>query len=220
MKSSFRNSWIGGVVAALCLSITSLQMGPMGQIAEVQTSVQTMEASSLAPVALAAGASLSALSVSGCSVSASDIENSINVAIQSAEAVLAVAEPGASWVSSFSNAVTALEQAETQWKGGGAVAILESALNTLAAVSAVIPFSAPYAPLVGILVAGIDAVLSSLPVTASVGATVAAPVTTPYRGKVKLKGRSLLHPTHIGAYKAQWNAVAKANPLLTAAILK
>jgi hypothetical protein len=199
MKSRLGNSWIGGVIAALCLSITSLPFAPM---------------------ALGVGATAVVMPMAGCSVSPAQIESSINVALQSAEAVLASAEPGASWVNPFKAAVTALQNAEASWKGGGAIPIVESALNTLASVSAVIPFTAPYAPLVAILVAGIDAVLSSLPVTATAGATLAAPMTTPYRGKAKLNGRSMLHPTHEGAYKAQWNAVAKANPLLTAAILK
>lgn len=199
MKSRFRNSWIGGVIAALCLSVTSIPF---------------------APLALGVGATAMVMPLAGCSVTPAQIESSINVALASAEGVLAVAEPGASWVNPFKDAVTALQNAETQWKGGGAVAIVESALNTLASVSAVIPFSAPYAPLVAILIAGIDAVLSSLPVTATAGMTVTAPMSTPYRGRVKLAGRSMFHPTHEGAYKAQWNGVAKANPLLTAAILK
>lgn len=192
IKDAVRSSVLGGLIATLCLSVAAVPLGPL---------------------ALGVGATAIVVPLAGCT--GNQVETAINTALQSAENILAVADPSAAWVTNFRDAVTALQAAETSWKGGGAIAIVESALNTLAAVSAVIPITAPYAPLIGIMVAGIDAVLSSLPATAP---ALAAP--NPYRGMVKLKGRSPLHPTHEGAYKAQWNSVVKANPVLAAAALK
>ena len=118
----------------------------------------------------------------GCTLSMQEIENLINTALNAANAVLKVAEPGAPWVADFSAAITALEQAEASWKAGGTVAIVEAALNTLAAITAVIPITAVYSPLIDILVAGIDAVLSALPVTIAVAQP--SPLATKVRAQV------------------------------------
>jgi hypothetical protein len=162
----------------------------------------------------------------GCTLSMQEIENLINTALNAANAVLKVAEPGAPWVADFSAAITALEQAEASWKAGGTVAIVEAALNTLAAITAVIPITAVYSPLIDILVAGIDAVLSALPVTTTVAQP--SPLATKVRAQVAAAsitydhhGRATIHnlfgkPT-VGAFTSKWNGAVAKNPALAAA---
>ncbi len=143
----------------------------------------------------------SALLMEGCSV---DVKALLNTVINAAEAVLKVAQPNAPWLQPLENAILALQQAEQSWTGGSPVQVIISALNTVEAVLAVIPVTAVYSPLIAILVAGIEAVLAAV-VPSPVAVTA---VNNPYRGKAKLKGRSMVHPTHQGAFKAQWNETA------------
>jgi len=157
------------------------------------------------------------LSLEGCS--ASEIESGINAVINGADSVLKVAEPNASWLAPFESAIAALKTAEATWVKGGVVTLVEEALNTLAAIAAVIPFTAVYSPLIDVLVAAIDAVLSLIP-QPSVTANAMAAVPNPHRGRVKLASRSLLHPTLGGAIKHQWNGVCATSPALAAAAIK
>lgn len=166
----------------------------------------------------------------GCTLSMAEIENLINVALNAANAVLKVAEPGAPWVADFSAAIAALQQAEASWKAGGAVAIVEAALNTLAAVTAVIPITAIYSPLIDILVAGIDAVLNALPVTmavppptpTAVAQTIqahidASPIRYDHHGRVKVT--NLFGKPTVGAFESRWRGVVAKNPALAAAAI-
>jgi hypothetical protein len=152
-----------------------------------------------------------ALILDGCDGSA--VINLINVALQAAENVLAVVEPGAPWVGNFQAAITALKNAETTWQSGGAVQIVIDALNTLVAVTAVIPLTAVYSPLIDILVAGIEAVLAALPAS-----TTAKLSRNPHYGHTQLKKPHLLQ-SKAGAFKQQWNDVVNANPALAKAKL-
>jgi hypothetical protein len=172
----------------------------------------------------AAGAAWMALAPGFLMMEGCNVEGLINTAIDAALAVLNVAEPGAAWVADFSQAVTALINAEKSWKSGGAVAIVVDALNTLAAVTAVIPFTAAYSPLIDVLVAGIEAVLTAL------GATGAAAVKVAARRYVAADGRSYAHQgratlnkprvleSRSGAFKRQWNQVAEGAGLAKAKI--
>jgi hypothetical protein len=161
----------------------------------------------------------------GCSKDT--VENELNAVLNASEAVVKVAEPNAAWVPAFDNAITALEQAETQWNGGGDVAVVEGALATLEAVTAQIPLTAVYSPLIDVLVAGIDSVLAALPIsTASVAKAhaVLPAVANPHRGRVALAQPKhvgkLSIQSHVDAVKAQWNGIVKSNPKLAAAKLK
>jgi len=146
--------------------------------------------------------------IEGCAINVTD---AINTVLNSALAILKVAEPGAAWTGDLGAAIAALEQAETQWQAGGAATLVIDALNTVEAVLAVIPATAVYSPLVDILVAGVEAVMAAFGVTATVTPAVRARiVNSPHYGKVALKGPSFLHPTWRGSYRAQWNAEAKA----------
>lgn len=104
-------------------------------------------------------ASPAALVMEGCTVNVTAL---LNTVLDAGEAIIKVAEPNAPWLQSFESALAALEQAEAQWSAGGAVQIVISALNTIEAVLAVIPVTAVYSPLIAVLVAGIEAVLTAL----------------------------------------------------------
>lgn len=143
----------------------------------------------------------------GCS--GNEVESLINTVADSALAVIAVASPGSPWITPLTNAVAALKAAEATWIGGGAVAVVEQALGTIETVLAAIPLTAVYAPLVAVLVAGIDAVLNALPVSVAVTQAKFKATTNPYHGRATLKKRHLFQ-TRVGAYKGQWNNEAKS----------
>lgn len=175
-----------------------------------------LSAGSVATAALVSGGTLSFSSLlAGCSV---DAKGLLNTLLTSLENIIKVADPGAGWITSLQSAITALQGAESQWEGGSPGAIVTSALNTVEDVLAVIPLTAPFAPLIAVAVSGIEAVISALTPGSST-ATANAVRANPYRGRVKLAARSLRHPSYSGAYKAQWNAVVDRNPLLAAARL-
>jgi hypothetical protein len=160
--------------------------------------------------------------LNGCNATA--VENEINVVLKEAAAVLAVAAPGAAWVTQLQVAIAALATAEQQWQTGGAVQIVIDALNTIVAITAVIPITAAYSPLIDVLVAAIEVVLAALPAATSSVATrlssdeLARTVATgnQHIGRYKLK----THWYHSAAtnLKDNWNDVARANNL-PAAIL-
>lgn len=156
----------------------------------------------------------------GCGLS--QVENAINVVLKEAAAVLAVAEPGAPWLVPLQKAIADLMTAEQQWQNGGAVQIVDDALNTIVAITADIPLTAAYSPLIDVLVAGIEAVLALLPAPVS-PVSVATKLTVeqerkitaggnPHVGRYQLKN-SWDHPTPAGKFRANWNEVAKANKL-------
>jgi hypothetical protein len=168
------------------------------------------------------------LLLEGCTLSQQDIENLINVALQSAAAVLAVAEPGAPWVADFQAAITALKTAEASWVGGGAIADVIAALNAVAAVAAAIPFTATYSPLIDVLIAGIDAVLAALPAPTTAPGAAVANATQPLRAHVTTlavtynhHGRASVNgmfgKPSVSTYKSRWNAAVAKNPALAAA---
>jgi hypothetical protein len=137
-----------------------------------------------------------------CSTSISGL---VNAVISSAEAILTIAEPGASWIPTLTAAVTMLKDAETKWKSGGAVTILLDAINVVQTVLGYIPVTAPYAALISIAIAGVEAVIAALPTSLKMRVTLES---NPYVGKVQLRKPHILQ-TQVGAYKAQFNDVAK-----------
>lgn len=155
------------------------------------------------------------LPATGCSESSTVKE--INTVLTEATNILAVADPSATWVPQLKSAVASLETAETTWQNGGAIQIVDDALNTVVAVTAAIPLTAAYSPLVDILVAGIEAVLAALPTSTST-ATTATVALNPHIGRVVIK-HHFLH-SRVDDFKDAWNAAVKANPSLAAAALK
>lgn len=158
--------------------------------------------------ALATGATV--VTIDGCSI---NITDAINTVLNSAVAILKVAEPNASWTGLLASAIAALQQAETSWQSGGAAAIVVDALNTIEAVLAAVPETETYAPLIDILFAGIEAAINAFGQPAQLYAgwldKRKAIVNSPHYGRATIR-TSFTHPTWQGAYKAQWNAKAKA----------
>jgi hypothetical protein len=155
-------------------------------------------------LAVAAGLGIVTVPLEGC---AFNITDAINTVLNSALAIIKVAEPGAPWLTPLANAIQALQQAETKWQAGGASTLVIDALNTIEAVLAVIPATAVYSPLIDILIAGIEAVMAAFGNhSVSTRATV---INSPHYRAATLTGPSFLHPTWTGAYKFQWNSKAK-----------
>ena len=163
---------------------------------------------SLAVLSLGA---VSTISLEGCSTSS--VINEINVVLQEAAAVLAVAEPGAAWVGELQKAIAALMSAEQQWQTGSTVQLVIDALNTIVAITAVIPLTATYSPLIDILVAGIEAVLAALPASTSLKLAVE---NNPHVGRVKIQ-RHWYH-TPATDFRDTWNTTAKERGLISAVI--
>lgn len=157
-------------------------------------------------LALAATASLApALLVTGCA----EAKAILNDVLESAQALLAL-DPNATWATELSSAITALQQAETSWQSGGAVVVVEDALNTLEAVLAVIPLTAAYSPLVDILVAGIEAVLNVLfpqPSSSAAAQAKYRALSDPHRGRVTVPPGT--ERSQRIWYVNAWNAEAK-----------
>lgn len=147
------------------------------------------------------------------------IVNLINDVLLAAANVLNVVEPGASWVGQFQAAIQALKTAEATWETGGAVTLVDDALNTILAIANVIPIAAPYAPLIAVLVAGIEMVLAALPIptTTSLLKSKQTLNQSPYFGKIVIKPGFL--QTRAGAFKKEWNATAHSNPALAKAAI-
>lgn len=146
--------------------------------------------------------------LTGCTLSASNVKSLIGVLISSIQNILKVAS-GAPWVGDLSNALTALQNAEQNWTAGSATTVIDDALNTVTAVLAVIPLTAVFSPLIDIIVSGIEAVLAVLPVASVSTKLRVALASNPHHGRVILNKPGLFHETPQGAYKAQWNGIAK-----------
>jgi hypothetical protein len=144
-----------------------------------------------------------ALPVAGCTFVAKGL---LNVVISAVQSILKVAS-SASWATELSNALAALVNAESTWETGGAAAIVIDALNTVEAVCAVIPLTAAFSPLIDVLVAGIEAVISYFAPQPAPASNALGLASNPHRRRVALNKPHFLE-TREGAFKAQWNQVA------------
>ena len=148
----------------------------------------------------------STLFTTGCAFS---VKGTLNVIIDAVEGILKYVASSVPWATDLSNALDALKQAVATWKAGGAATVIIDALNTLEMVVAVIPFTAIYSPLIDLIVSGIEAVIHYFaPQTMKYKVARATTANNPHLGRVALKGPSLLHPTHTGAFKNQYNDTA------------
>ena len=99
------------------------------------------------------------------------------------------------------------------------MALVDDALNTIVAITAVIPVTAVYAPLIDVLVAAIEAVLAALfpnqPAPPQLTLRV-SPQGNPHVGAYKLSMH--WYHTPAGNFKANWNDVAKSHGLRQYAI--
>ena len=178
-------------------------------------------------IALASGATT--VTIEGCAFSITD---AINTVLNSALAILKALEPNSSVYMQLADAISALQQAEATWQQGGAATIVIDAMNTIEAVLAVVPVTAPYASLIDILFAGIEAVMSAFgltppaPTPATSSTSIArspnvgekrkadekrsAVLNSPHYKAAALNAPTWRHPTWQGAFKAQWNAKCDA----------
>jgi len=166
-------------------------------------------------VLVAAGALGPSLVLDGCS---STVINEINIVLKEAAAVLAVAEPGASWLEPLQNAIGALMTAEQEWQSGNTVQLVIDALNTIVAVTAAIPLTEVYSPLIDVLVAGIEMVLAALPQSANNAGAKATAAGNKHIGRTVIQ-RHWYH-SEATDFKDTWNGVAKSIPALNGAVLK
>jgi hypothetical protein len=144
----------------------------------------------------------SAILTTGCSFS---VTGTLNIIIEAIQGILGYVGTSQPWAVDLSNALAALEAAESSWKAGGDATLVIDALNALEAVTAVIPFTAIYSPLIDLIVAGIDSIINHF---APQGTTRATVRTNPHIGRVAIKGPSFLHPTYAEAFKNQYNDTA------------
>jgi hypothetical protein len=149
----------------------------------------------------------------GCS--AATTVNEINTVLTEATNILTVADPTAPWAGQLKAAVAALKTAEAGWVGGGAVADVDAALNTIEAIVAVVPVTAAYAPLVDVLVAGVEAILAALPAPTAASVSLAK-ASNPHLGRVVIKHR-LFH-SRTKEFKDAWNAAVEKQGLKGALI--
>lgn len=154
------------------------------------------------------------ITLDGCPLSAGQVENEINVLIQEAAGIIAIAEPGVSWLADFSKAAALLKIAEANWIKGGAVQDIINVLNDLQGVCALISPLVPYAALIGVLVAGVDAALALLLPTAPAGSIAphAAKRNNPFKGMATVKNAK--------ESKDQWNAIIALKPELAKIAIK
>ena len=159
---------------------------------------------------VAAGPAL--LSLTGCP--ATTVENEINTVLQEAIGIIAIADPGLSWLAAFSKATALLKMDEANWIKGGAVQDVINVLTDLQGVCALISPLVPYAQLVAVLVAGTNALLALLlpAPPAPVAMAMARRNPNPWIG--------LAHVRSAKDSREQWNAICKANPALAGAELR
>lgn len=212
-----------GTVVALVAALATALMGLLAE--DPGTALKTMrkmadarrisgmdKLGAVMLIALLLAGTMPVMATQGCS--GSTVINEINIVLNEAGNVLAVAEPGASWIAPLKNAIAKLESAETTWQTGGTVAIVDDALNALSIVLAPLPLTAVYSPLIDVLMSGIEAVLAALPVSVSLKAQMArlTVAENPHAGRYRLVNH--WYHTPAGNLKANWNDVAKAHGLL------
>lgn len=150
--------------------------------------------------ALAASPALLVL-LEGCTPA--EVVSDLNVVLSEATNIIAAIEPNAPWFTAYKNAVAALKVAEQGWTGGGAVSVVIEALQTVEDVTAVIPLTEPYSPLIDVLVASIDTALLAL-------AGLLKPIKQPAPQPAPLAARAALNNPHKGRAKVKNAADSKA----------
>lgn len=147
------------------------------------------------PVAVPVAA-VASIGLTGCTMTLQQKEALVNAVVSAAGQIVAQAEPGATWVPAMESAITALKNSEAGWVDGGTAQNIIAALNTISAIAAVVPVTAPYAGLIAVLVAAVDAILAVLP--ASTNQALMA-VTIPNGPYYNYHGRAkIAHPFYRG----------------------
>ncbi len=142
----------------------------------------------------------------------------INVVLTQATNIIAVADPNASWVPDLKAAVSALQTSEAAWQSGGTVTQVINGLNTVESILVAIPETSQYAPLVVVVVAGIEAVLAILPLPTGVVYVKAVNPSNYYVVKARSLQKELKprwYETHADAFKRVWNKAVADSHLAT-----
>ena len=160
---------------------------------------------------LTAASTLAILPVTGCAFSVTGMLSTI---ISALEGVLNYAAANAAWLPQVQQVLAKLQAELGQWQAGqGVWATLEEVLNDALPVLALIPLTAPFAPLIALIVAGIEAIVNYF--APKPAATKFAE--NPYNGLVVLRHPHVLQ-TYQGAFRAQFNDAANGLGLTKAVI--
>ena len=154
--------------------------------------------------------------LTGCT--SAQVEAEVNAVLTQATNVLVVADPSAPWVPQLQKAIADLKTAEATWTSGGTVAVVIDALNTIELITADIPLTAQYSPLIDVLVAGIEACLALLPSTAATNMS-AKMSRNPHIGRVVLKHHFTVSG-NVKEFDNAWNSAANSNVALHGALIK
>lgn len=166
--------------------------------------------------ALCLGLFMSTAFLAGCTPSqVKQVEGDINVVLDQAASVLVVLDPNSPAVADIQKGIAALKTAEAAWIDGGAVQDVVNALNILEEAAALIPLTAPYAGLIGVLVAGIDIVLNYL-APGSVSALRKTVALNSYHGRAVIAHHRFRSRSY--DFKQAWNQTAKDSGLQGALI--
>lgn len=153
---------------------------------------------------LAAIGTLAVLPITACAFSVTGMLSTI---ISALSAILSYAGAGQSWLSQVQQVLAKLQTELAAWQSGtGTMATLEQILNDALPILALIPLTAAYAPLIALIVSGIESIINYF---GSASAKIKlAQTRNPYSGRVALKQPHLLQ-TYQGAFKSQYNETAE-----------
>lgn len=174
----------------------------------------------------------------GCTQSQiQETENLVNVVIQAAGNMAAIADPGSAWATAMPAALAGLKTAEANFAAGtGAAVDVSDAMLAVEDVIAEVEPNSKVSELADILTTAIDAALAMLPApTAAAGAntamrsaprlTLAAYSVRPAKAaRYNHHNRASIHHrlfrTRAGDFKAEWNKAVAKNKALAKAALK
>ena len=165
-------------------------------------------------VAVIGVGSVAAITLAGCTPT--QIENEINTIVQEGANIVAVADPG-TLPANFAQYVALLKADEANWIKGGAVQDIINVLNDLEGVTALIGPLVPYAQLIGVLVAGIDAVLALLLPPPSTGTAASPAVMSVHEAQAKNPFKGMTTVKNVKDSVKQWNFIVASNPSLSKA---
>jgi hypothetical protein len=140
----------------------------------------------------------------------------LSTIISALTGVLNYVAADATWLPAVQQVLAKLQTELAAWQSGtGVIATLEQVLNDALPILALIPLTAVYAPLIGLVVAGIESIINHFGTASAKRAMYAA--NNPYQGMVKLK-EPHFGQSWQGAFKSQFDDTAKGLGLTKAVI--
>ena len=151
--------------------------------------------------------------ITGCAFSVTGMLSTI---ISALTGVLNYVAANSSWLPQVQQVLAKLQAELAAWQAGkGVVATLEQVLNDALPILALIPLTAAYAPLIGLIVAGVESIINYFGTASAKQAMYAQ--NNPYQGMVKLNTPHFAQ-TWQGAFKSQFDETAKGLGLTKAVI--